>query len=796
MSSPLLWFGNAAKLLKQTLTFPDATTNSLSISTPSSVTTYSLTLPPAQGAANTILQNDGTGILSWATAPFFAQASVSLYVDINRTDTYTANGTIDKPFLTINAALNQIISNNDGRNYLILIQPGTYTENITLNNAAFTRLAIVASTVADGGLSNDAIPITSLNGNIVSTTNNDNLKALIIRGLDIAGTVNLTGASNGTNFLQYGGVISDCIIYSNGTPAITAVNAGQIIFNSLGSAIASSTGGLTITNVVNFLVYNSFMNLGATTITTNGGGNKPSGFSATNCQFSYGSLGGATSLDASSTMTFRYQRLTSTLSISGTVTSVVSTYLGTVTVGSGGVWNSDGDIVNNTPSNSGTITSTGVLQASGSRLSSLTASSPVLTDASKNLVSGNIALASQVSGILPTANGGTNISSYTTGDTLYASATNVLSKLPIGGTGNVLTVAGGIPSWAAPATSGTVTSVALTVPSILSVSGSPITTSGTLAVTLTNETANTVFAGPTTGGATTPTFRALVTADLPAGTGTVTSVALTVPTFLSVSGSPITTSGTLAVSLSGTALPILNGGTGATTAAAAYNNLSPMTTTGDIEYESGTNTAARLPIGSSGQVLTVSGGLPSWQTSTAATISGQTNHGVVIASATSAMTSTTAGTAGQVLVSNGASADPTFKTCNYQISSSTGTYTTTSTTYADVTNASVTITADGVNPVAIGLMGDGTLSGSSIGMSRSAASMDGLLKLVKNGSDFVVFSLDYGANINDGPSRFFYIDPVPAAGSVTYKFQAKVVNGSLSETLLVTNCKLFAYVMR
>jgi hypothetical protein len=36
------------------------------------------------------------------------------------------------------------------------------------------------------------------------------------------------------------------------------------------------------------------------------------------------------------------------------------------------------------------------------------------------------------------------------------------------------------------------------------------------------------------------------------------------------------------------------GGTGATTAAAAFNALSPMTTLGDIEYESGGNTASRL----------------------------------------------------------------------------------------------------------------------------------------------------------------------------------------------------------
>lgn len=49
------------------------------------------------------------------------------------------------------------------------------------------------------------------------------------------------------------------------------------------------------------------------------------------------------------------------------------------------------------------------------------------------------------------------------------------------------------------------------------------------------------------------------------GSGSVTSVAATVPSFLSVTGSPITTSGTLAFSLSGTALPVANGGTGQTT---------------------------------------------------------------------------------------------------------------------------------------------------------------------------------------------------------------------------------------
>jgi hypothetical protein len=77
------------------------------------------------------------------------------------------------------------------------------------------------------------------------------------------------------------------------------------------------------------------------------------------------------------------------------------------------------------------------------------------------------------------------------------------------------------------------------------------------------------------------------------GSGTVTSVAATVPSFLSVTGSPITSSGTLALTYSGTALPILNGGTGQTTANSAFNALAPSQTSNSGKYltTDGTNTS-------------------------------------------------------------------------------------------------------------------------------------------------------------------------------------------------------------
>jgi hypothetical protein len=54
-------------------------------------------------------------------------------------------------------------------------------------------------------------------------------------------------------------------------------------------------------------------------------------------------------------------------------------------------------------------------------------------------------------------------------------------------------------------------------------------------------------------------------------------------------------------------------------------NLNPSTTLGDIEYRSSTaNTNTRLGVGTTGQVLTVAGGVPSWATPTTGDIEGVT----------------------------------------------------------------------------------------------------------------------------------------------------------------------------
>lgn len=65
-------------------------------------------------------------------------------------------------------------------------------------------------------------------------------------------------------------------------------------------------------------------------------------------------------------------------------------------------------------------------------------------------IGGNVGLSTQVTGTLGVTNGGTSQTGVTTGDILYASATDTLSTLAAGTTGQVLLMdAGGVPVWGA-----------------------------------------------------------------------------------------------------------------------------------------------------------------------------------------------------------------------------------------------------------------------------------------------------------------------------------------------------------
>jgi hypothetical protein len=80
--------------------------------------------------------------------------------------------------------------------------------------------------------------------------------------------------------------------------------------------------------------------------------------------------------------------------------------------------------------------------------------------------------------------------------------------------------------------------------------------------------------------------------------------------------SSLTAVGTIATGVwNGTAIAIANGGTGQTTKSAAFNALSPITTTGDLIIGNGTNSATNLAIGTNGYVLTSNGTTATWAAS-------------------------------------------------------------------------------------------------------------------------------------------------------------------------------------
>ena len=164
--------------------------------------------------------------------------------------------------------------------------------------------------------------------------------------------------------------------------------------------------------------------------------------------------------------------------------------------------------------------------------------------------------------------------------------------------------------------------------------------------------------------------------------GTVTSVAATVPSFLTVTGSPITTSGTLAISYSGTALPIANGGTSQTTAAAAITALTGTQTSGYYLRSDGTNSSLAAIVAADVPTLNQN------TTGTAANVTG------VVAVANGGTNATTAGAARTSLgaAASGANTDIT------SVALTTGTISTAPSASTDIVNKSYADSiATGVN---------------------------------------------------------------------------------------------------
>lgn len=290
-----------------------------------------------------------------------------LWVDNQRGDTYTADGSFARPFKTIGAAITQIITNNDNSThaYTINVNPGAYTETITLSNAALYNLTFTSFGAAPS--TGQTVSITGIS----STANNTNLANLIVNGFTM-NTVNLTGDINNTNFGSTQILFVGCD-FEIGGGGVTWENVNNVSvyggqFNGSGTVLVENTAFGYVANVEGF-------HAGATvTLVQNNAGNQPSQSSGNYLLLSNTKNYATTSIDAGSELDslVSYWGTGSSVVNNGTIHSWNTQWNGTLTLNNGSLTRLQGDnLLNNPTINAGaTLNSRGWFYGSGATFGS------------------------------------------------------------------------------------------------------------------------------------------------------------------------------------------------------------------------------------------------------------------------------------------------------------------------------------------------------------------------------------------------------------------------------------------
>ena len=154
------------------LAIAGSSSGTFTLTAPSVVTPYSLIFPAAQGGVSTILQNNGSGVLSWVagTSPPVALQGI-WYVNKNGTDSASC-GNIASPCLTISQALTNVGPSTTAamvkQAQTVIIGPGAYDESLTIPHGRLITLQAQGTVTLGNGLGANGASTDSQN--IVFTT--------------------------------------------------------------------------------------------------------------------------------------------------------------------------------------------------------------------------------------------------------------------------------------------------------------------------------------------------------------------------------------------------------------------------------------------------------------------------------------------------------------------------------------------------------------------------------------------------------------------------------------------------